>query len=52
MLYLDLTPKGLAEGFRMNDFLSVFAKLRKTTISFAMFVRMSVRPHGTTRLPL
>jgi len=28
--------------------LGVFAKLRKTTISFVMFVR----PHGTTRLPL
>jgi len=25
-----------------------FAKLRKATVSFAM----SVRPHGTTRLPL
>jgi hypothetical protein len=29
-------------------FLDSFAKLRKTTISFIM----SVRPHGTTRLPL
>jgi len=26
--------------------------LRKATVSFVMFVRMSVRPHGTTRLPL
>ena len=32
-------------------FLGAFAKLRKATISF-MFVRPSVRPHGTTRLPL
>ena len=29
-------------------FLDVFAKLRKATIGFVM----SVRPHGTTRLPL
>jgi hypothetical protein len=27
-----------------------FAKLRKPTISFVMSVRLSVRPHGTTRL--
>jgi len=36
--------------------LGVFAKLRKETISFVMSVclsvRPSVRPHGTTRLPL
>jgi hypothetical protein len=29
-----------------------FAKLRKATISFVMSVRLSVRPHRTTRLPL
>jgi len=32
-------------------FLGAFAKLRKTTVSFVMSVRPSVRPHGT-RLPL
>ena len=31
-----------------NDFLGVFAKLRKVTIIFVM----SVRPHETIRLPL
>ena len=33
-------------------FLGAFAKLRKATISFVMPVRLSVRPHRTTRLPL
>ena len=33
-------------------FLYAFTKLRKATISFVMSVRSSVRPHGTTRLPL
>jgi hypothetical protein len=32
--------------------LGAFAKLRKATISFVMSVGLSVRPHGTTRLPL
>jgi hypothetical protein len=31
------------------EFLSGFAKLRKVTINFSC---LSVRPHGTTRLPL
>ena len=31
-----------------NVFLGAFAKLRKATVSFVM----SVRPHGTTRLPM
>ena len=35
--------------------LGTFAKLRKATISFVMFARLSAlpssRPHGTTRLP-
>ena len=36
-----------------NEFEVSFEKLRKKwTISFVMFVRLSVRPHGTTRLPL
>jgi len=30
------------------NMLGAFAKLRKTTVSFAM----SIRPHGTTLLPL
>jgi hypothetical protein len=33
-------------------FLGAFAKLSKATISFVMYVRPSVHPHGTTRLPL
>ena len=32
--------------------LGAFAILRKTTISFVMSVYLSVRPHGTTRLPV
>ena len=34
--------------FDQTYFLSAFTKLRRATISFIM----SVRPHGTTRLPL
>jgi len=34
--------------FCNSDFLGAFAKLRKASISFIM----SVRPHGSTRLPL
>jgi len=29
-----------------------FAKLLGATVCFVMFVSSSVRPHGTTRLPL
>ena len=31
--------------------LGTFAKLIKETVSFVMFVCLSVCPHGTTRLP-
>jgi hypothetical protein len=34
------------------SFSRTFAKLRKATIIFVMSVRLSVRPHGTTRHPL
>jgi hypothetical protein len=33
-------------------FLGAFAKLQKAAISFVMSLCLSVRPHGTTRLPL
>ena len=33
-------------------FLIAFAKLRKATISFVLFVRLSARPQSATRLPL
>ena len=33
-------------------FLGAFAKFRKAAISFVMSIRSSIRPHGTTRLPL
>ena len=33
-------------------FLGTFANLRKVTTSFVMYLRLSVRPHGTTRLAL
>ena len=40
----------------IHAFLDAFAKLRKATISFVIsvcpIVCPSVRPHGTTRLPL
>jgi hypothetical protein len=32
--------------------LDAFAKTRKATISFVMHVRLSVCPHGSTRIPL
>jgi hypothetical protein len=32
----------------LESYLGVFAKLRKTTISFVVSVCPSVRPHGTT----
>jgi len=32
--------------------LGAWAKLRKATISFVMSAHPSVRPHGTTRVPL
>ena len=35
-----------------NWMLGAFAKLRRATVSFVMSVRLSVCPHGTTRLPL
>ena len=35
-----------------SPFLGALAKWRKTTISFVVLVRLSVCPHGTTRLPL
>jgi hypothetical protein len=34
------------------DYVGASAKLRKATISFVMSARSSVRPHGTTQLPL
>jgi hypothetical protein len=36
----------------MATLLGAFAKLRKTTISLVMSVRLSICPHGATRLPL
>ena len=39
-------------GAHFLPFLGAFAKFRRATISFVMFVRLSVRPHETTRLPL
>jgi hypothetical protein len=36
----------------LSSFVGAFVKLLKATISFAMSVRLSVRLHGTSRLPL
>ena len=38
--------------FLFSSLLGAIAKLRKATISFVMSVCPSVRPRGTTRLPL
>ena len=44
---------GLNEtDYRARCFLDAFVKLRKATTSFVMSFRPSVRPRGTTRLPL
>jgi hypothetical protein len=54
-LHTTLHITGIAFRHRVNFiffFFGKFAKLRKTTISFVMSVRLYVRPHGTTRLPL
>jgi len=37
---------------RRQNFLDAFAKMRKATVSFLMSVRLSIRPHGITLLPL
>jgi len=52
---LPLTSDVQEHGACLPDrraILGAFAKLRKATISFVMSVRLSVRAHGTTRLPL
>jgi hypothetical protein len=36
----------------LDSFLDALGKLRKTTISFVMSVRLSVRQHGKIGLPL
>jgi len=38
--------------FHVAHVLGAFAKLRKATIRFVIFIRPSVRQRGTTRLPL
>jgi hypothetical protein len=38
--------------FYNREFLGAFTKLRKATVGFAISVRLSVHPHGTTRLPM
>jgi len=35
-----------------TSILGAFVKLRRATISFVMSIRLSVRPHGTTRYQL
>jgi hypothetical protein len=50
--YIDLTLFGFNVLSHCSSFLGAFATLRKATVSFAMSVRLSVCPHGTTRFPL
>jgi hypothetical protein len=38
--------------YSLSKFLGAFAKLQKETVRFAISVRASVYPHGTTRLPV
>ena len=45
-------PNRLEKGFSRNQVLGAFTKLQKGTVSFVMSARPSVRPHGTTVLPL
>jgi hypothetical protein len=35
-----------------QQFMDAFAKLRKVTVSFVMFVRLSIRPHGKISAPV
>jgi len=42
----------LVSGSNFSEFLSAFLKLRKLANSFFMSARLTVRPHGTIRLPL
>jgi hypothetical protein len=42
----------ISTDFVTTSILSAFAKLRKATNRLVMFIRLSVLPHGTTRLPL
>jgi hypothetical protein len=37
---------------RTDHLLDEFAKLQKATVSFIMYVHLSIHPHRTTRLPL
>ena len=37
---------------KLFPFLNAFAKLRNATVSFVMFVFLSVRPHGIAGFPL
>jgi hypothetical protein len=42
----------LQRTIAIHVLLGAFAKLQKATSSLVMYVRLSVRPHGATRLPL
>jgi hypothetical protein len=46
-----LTRESVGESLYLQ-LLGAFAKLRKSTVSFVIPVCPSVRPRGTTRLPL
>jgi hypothetical protein len=54
--FINLVPTRknlhLFSTLNLGSLLGVFAKLRKTAISFVMSDRLSVCPHGTTQLPL
>jgi hypothetical protein len=46
-----LVSDSLSVDQEVSCFLGAFAKLHKAAVSFAITVRPSVCPHGTTRLP-
>ena len=50
-MYVSLNKQWLALYSINTWFLGAFAQLRKATMSLVMLVYLSVRPHGTTRLP-
>jgi hypothetical protein len=49
---MDLCRLRMTSPHKNFSLLGTFTKLRKATISYVIFVRLSVRPHRTTRLPL
>jgi hypothetical protein len=52
MTFHSLRFRKIGRTGKHSSILGAFAKLRKATISFAISIRLSVRPRWTTRLTL